>query len=232
MMQPKVFMSVMRSTSLSVLVMIAGCAGSPPSPDWEIDAEKALKRGATAYLEGRERVESSEFSLATREVARTGRADLLARVALTRCASEVASLVFNDCATFEKLRADAPPAERSYADYLLGKSGDAALLPPLHRGVAVATNDASAAEAVKIIADPMSRMIAAGVVFRRNQASPALIDVAIETASAQGWRKPLLAWLGVKLKRAEAANEKVLVEQIQRRIKLIENAVMPETARQ
>jgi hypothetical protein len=211
-----------RVMSLCVLVLLAGCAGSPPSPDWEIDAEKALKRGATAYLEGKDRIESSEFSLATREIARTGRADLLARVALTRCASEVASLVFNDCAAFEKLRADVPLAERAYADYIAGKNVDAAQLPAAHRAVGAASSDAAAIAAVNAIADPVAKLIAAGVVFRRNQASPALIDLAIETASAQGWRRPLLAWLGVKLKRAEAANETALAEQIKRRMKLIE----------
>lgn len=213
-------------------VALVSCAGAPPAPHWRIDADKAMKRGATAYLEGNARVESSEFSLATREVARTGRADLVARVALTRCASEVASLVQTDCAAFEKLRADATDTERAYADYLQGRTADATKLPEQHRAIANAASDVVAAQAVKSIADPLAQIIAAGVVFRRNQASPVLIDVAIETSSAQGWRRPLLAWLGVKLKRAEAANEREVVMQIQRRIKLIEKQDMPESPRQ
>jgi hypothetical protein len=222
----------LRLFSLCVVVLIAGCAGSPPSPDWEIDADKAMKRGMNAYLEGNQRVEAAEFALANREVARTGRPDLVARVALSRCAAEVASLEFRDCPGFERVREDNFPPERAYADYLLGRPVDAALVPPQHRAVAPANGDKAAADAVKAISDPVARLIAAGVVFRRNQASPMLIETAIETASQQGWRKPLLAWLRVQQKRAELAKDDVAVNAIKRRIALVESSASATPAPQ
>ncbi len=216
-----------RFFSVALVSLLAACASEPPTPDWQLNAQDSLKRGAEAYLEGNARVESSEFARARSEVARTGRMDMLARVALTRCASEVASLVMTECAAFEALRVDAPNAERAYADYLLGRSNlDVSQLPERHRVVAGVVNDVVAVNAVKAIVEPQARLIAAGVVFRRNQASPALIDLAIETASSQGWRRPLLAWLGVKLKRAEVEGDKEAGEQIRRRIKLVADNVV------
>jgi hypothetical protein len=55
----------------------------------------------------------------------------LARVELTHCAAQVASLMFDACGAFESLRADAPAPERAYADYLAGRVSvaDATLLP-------------------------------------------------------------------------------------------------------
>jgi hypothetical protein len=51
--------------------------------------------------------------------------------------------------------------------------------------------------------------------------SSADIDLAVETASAQGWRRPLLAWLGVQLKRQQASGEADAAATTQRRIDLV-----------
>ena len=61
---------------------------------------------------------------------------------------------------FEPLRQDAPAAERAYAAYLAGQAQpqDAALLPAPQRAVL-----AGGADAVKAVADPLSRLVAAGV---------------------------------------------------------------------
>src|SRR6218665_2165088 len=99
-----------------------------------------------------------------------------------------------------------PPApDQPYADYLPGRlpPAHAALLPPAQRKLA-ATGDA---RALADIADPLSRLGGAGVLLRPGRASPALITLASDTASAQGWRRPLLAWLLLQLQRAEAAGD-------------------------
>ena len=57
--------------------------------------------------------------------------DLLARLELLRCATRVAALVFEPCAGFEALAADAAPAEQAYARYLAGQA-QAADAPPFH----------------------------------------------------------------------------------------------------
>jgi hypothetical protein len=44
--------------------------------------------------------------------------------------------------------------------------------------------------------------------------------VAINTASAQGWRRAVLAWLNVQLQRAEQAGDTAEAERLRRRIKL------------
>ena len=177
--------------------LLTACASRPPVPDWQLDAKGASDRFVKAYAAGNSRVEALEFAKARSALAGTGRPDLLARLELLRCATRVASLVFEPCAGFEALRADAAPADRAYADYLAGQlaARDAALLPPTQQSV-VAAAPAAQAAALKSVDDPLSRLVAAGVLLRRGQASPAVLAEAVETASAQGWRRPLLAWLG------------------------------------
>ena len=204
-----------RRAAFAAALVLTGCASRPPIPDWQLSAKAASERATAAYLAGNGRVAPAELARARSEVGRTGRVDLLARVELTQCAAQVASLVFGPCAGFEPLRADAPAAERAYADYLAGRpasASDAALLPEAHRGTA----------ALAAIADPLARLIAAGVRFQTDRADPATIQTAIDTASAQGWRRPLLAWLNVELRRAEAAGASDAVQQLRRRIAIVD----------
>ena len=83
---------------LLIVVLLAGCADNPPVPDWQANAKTATERSVAAYLVGNARVDAAELARARSEVARTGRTDLLARVELTHCAAQVASLVFGPCA--------------------------------------------------------------------------------------------------------------------------------------
>lgn len=206
----------------SLVGLLAACAGIP-APDWQMNAKSATDLATNAYLAGNTRAEEQEFAFAHNEVARTGRIDLLARVELTRCASRVASLVLEECGGFEKLRQDTPVSERAYADYLAGRiqPQDVASLPSQHRAVAGATSDTAAA-ALQSIDDPLSRLVAAGVLFRTNRATPTVLTLAVDTASAQGWRRPLLAWLGVQAMRAQQAGDSVEAERLRRRMALVQ----------
>ena len=201
--------------------LIAGCESGPKVPDWSINAVGHAERFTEAYYSGNTRIEAREFALARAEVARTGRADLVARIELTRCAARVASLEFGPCEGFEPLRGDASDAERAYAHYLAGQvsAQDAALLPPQHR--AVAAGGASVAG----IEDPAARLVAAGVLLRQSRATPDTAAQAVETASHQGWRRPLLAWLGVQARLADERGDAAEAARIRRRMDLVQPAV-------
>lgn len=213
----------MKKTACACAMLLAACSSSPPAPEWQMNAKSASERSIAAYLTGNTRIDVAELARARTEVASTGRADLLARVELSHCAAQIASLVFGACAAFEPLRADAAAPERAYADYLAGHIAppDVGLLPEAHRAVA------SNAAALSGIADPLSRLIAAGVLFETNRADPQVVAVAIDTASAQGWRRPLLAWLNVQLKRAEQAGASDDAQQLRRRITIVAGPVAP-----
>jgi hypothetical protein len=48
-----------------------------------------------------------------------------------------------------------------------------------------------------------------------------VLQVAVGTASREGWRRPLLAWLGVQAQRAEKAGDVVEAQRIRRRMALV-----------
>ena len=183
--------------SLALIALLAGCGGGPPAPDWQANAAQALGAFQRLYLAGNTGAAESEFRLARSELARTGRADAVARAELVRCAVRAASLEFDDCPGFERLRDGAGPEEVAYANYLSGKA--------MHR-----TGD-----------EPLSRLVAHAVQLRTGGITPAGIAAAVDIASAQGWRRALLAWLGVQLKRAEDAGDSETAARLRRRMDLV-----------
>ena len=180
-----------------VLALLTGCSSGPVPLDWQQNSFDALQSFQRLYLSGDTGGAESEFKSARAELTATGRADLVARAELVRCAAQVASLVFEPCKGFEVLRQDAGAEERAYASYLEG------------RGPHSATNE------------PFSRLVAYGVQMRTARIDPQGIASAVEISSSQGWRRPLLAWLGVQLKRAEQAGDSETATRLKRRIELV-----------
>jgi hypothetical protein len=205
----------MRTSACIIAVLLAACASKPAPPSWQSGARSALDGFTDAYLKGDSSAAASEFARARSETAATGRPDLVAQVELVRCAARVASLEYDDCPGFAALAQDASPAQRAYAAYLAGRwqGLDMALLPEQHRG-ALATGKLDA------VADPLSRLVAAGALLKAERITPEGMALATDTASKQGWRRPLLMWLGVSAKRAEAAGDTAELARLRRRIAL------------
>ena len=183
--------------SLALIALAAGCAGGPQAPDWQGNAAQALQAFQRLYFAGSTQAAELEFARARHELASTGRADLVARAELVRCAVRAASLEFDTCPGFERLREEAGGEARAYADYLAGKGG--------HRASG----------------EPLSRLVSHAVRLRGGALSGEAIASAVEIASAQGWRRALLAWLGVQLHRAEQAGDSETAARVRRRMGLV-----------
>jgi len=186
-----------RLLCLAAGVFLSACSSSPVPPDWQLNSRSALTAFQSHYLKGDTRAAGLEFDRAVAELRSTGRGDLVARAELVRCATRAASLEFDNCPGFEKLRADAGPEELAYADYLAGGA------------------ERAAGE------DALSKLVSSAVRLNSSKITPPEIAAAIDLASAQGWRRPLLAWLGVQEKRAEAAGDREAAERLRRRIEIV-----------
>ena len=211
------------AAAASLLVALAACGSQPPTPDWQLNAHGSAERAVQAYLEGNQGVARAEFARARSEVSRTGEAAQLARLELLRCAAQVASLVTEPCTAFQALAVDATPAEQAYARYLSGQAGlaDMALLPEAQRAAAAAASPEQLAIAVAAQHDPLARLVAAGAAFVRGAGSPQLVQLAVNTASHQGWRRPLLAWLEVQIELAERSGQSDEAARLRRRAAIV-----------
>jgi hypothetical protein len=189
--------NIARFLNFFVGIFLSACSSGPVPPDWQLNSHGALNAFQSSYLKGDVRAAQLEFDRARAELQSTGRGDLVARAELVRCAARAASLEFDNCPGFEKLRADAGAEELAYYEYLSGR-------------VEKAASD-----------NPLSRLVYAGVQFKSGRTTPENILASVDIASAQGWRRPLLAWLGVQEKRAEAAGDREAAERLRRRIEIV-----------
>ena len=188
---------------LVLMVSLAGCVSRPPPPDWQLASSAAARRFEAAWLQGQDRLAAAELTRARSELALTARPDLRARLELLACALRVASLMFDECPGYLLLAPDASAEQQDYAAYLGGR--------------------ASARDATQALVDedPLTQLVAAGVLFRQGRLDPAGLGSAVDTASAQGWRRPLLAWLGAQRALALRRGDTQATARIQRRIDLV-----------
>ncbi|KQX98386.1 hypothetical protein ASD28_14915 [Massilia sp. Root133] len=203
-----------RSLIAAALIVLSGCASKPQPPAWEGDAKSSLDGYTDDFLRGDSGAADAEFARARRASASTGRFDIVAQAELVRCGVKAAALDY-ECPGFAALANESTPAQRAYAAYLDGRwqGLDVNLLPEQHRAVVASGSLAG-------VADPLARLVAAGALLKAGRITPADIGAAVDTASSQGWRRPLLAWLGVQEQRARAAGDTASVERIRRRIEL------------
>jgi len=208
------------------VALLSACAGGPPPADWQIAGHTGLARFGQAWLSGETRSAEVPMASARQSIASTGRLDLAARLELARCGYLTAGLVFECAALTSEIRTQATADDQAYARFLQGDwSGlEAHHLEARYRPLLQAKDAAGRNDAAHAIADPVSQLIAAALLLRRNEATPALITTAIDTASAQGWRRPLLAWLGIAKQRAEQAGDTRARAHYQQRISLIESS--------
>lgn len=214
---------------LVAVLALTGCAGSPPPPDWKMDAVSLLEHYQGRWLEGDTPAADLALEKSRRAISRTGRLDLLARVEVAACGTRVAALDFDPCKAYAPLASEASASDQAYARFIGGHwSGlDVKLLPPHYAALVGAKEDAAAQRAVADIKEPLPRLIAASLLFRQGRADPATLNLAVDTASERGWRRPLLTWLNVQLKRARAAGDEAAASRLQRRIDLAEGKVQP-----
>ena len=225
-MKPHLF-SLLRARRIGwmgcAVLALHGCSSAPPAPSWQVEAKDSMDRALSAYLEGNTTVQRAEMHHVRAALARTGRPQALAQAELLLCAAQTAALDFAPCSEFDALQPDASDAQRSYAAYLAGASLTPAQiehLPQAQRPIAQrGPQDASALPADM---EPLALLVAAGNLMHRAQCPSAVVDQAIETASAQGWRRPLMAWIGVKRQLEHRAGHTEAVERLDRRLKLLQ----------
>ena len=212
-------------TLMAATLLISACTSTPPPPDWQANAFESLENFTSAYLSGNTRVAHDEFNRAKAEIARTGRPDIMARAELLRCAAQVASLDWSPCTGYLSLAKDAALSEQAYAAFISGQWSNlnTAQLPKHDQTLLTELQQQTMPthSRLSLIHDPFARLIAASLLLKKELLTPVDIALAVDSASGQGWRRPLLAWLGVQLKQAQTQGDADAAAGIQRRMDVV-----------
>ena len=182
-------------------LFICACGSATPIPVWKDKAYMHLDDYKTSFLAGREESTEPHFIKARREIAASNDLGLLTIAYLTKYALHTASLENFDSSEFAKLyKLEPNPSDMAYCHLLKGNFAavDVKALPDRYAGVlkaALARDLTMAAREITAIDDPLSRLIACGVCVKYLPSDETILQTGISTASANGWRRPLWAYL-------------------------------------
>lgn len=210
------------------LLLLSACGSAgPPVPDWKTDAVDFIERYKKHALLGEHTVAERFFQRALRATGGAGRISETARLWLVHCATRRANLQDDDCSEYAELaKLETSAEDRAYYQFvtLEWSELDAAKLPAQYAGV-VKSDPARLNTQIAAIEDPLSRLLAASLVTQRGRADHATLVIVMETASAQGWRQPLLTYLKLLEKSAAARGASSEQQAYAVRIRLIEEAL-------
>ena len=213
--------------SLILSLLLAACAGGQTAPDWQYDTQTAIQRYTRHYLAGEVKLAGASFARARAAVAATGDVAAVGHIELVRCGLHAAALDFTPCSGYSELAGiQTTPADRAYARFIGGDwQGMEAKLLPAQYAALVGASSQSQAEINRVIGaigDPVSRLIASGLMVKRGTFDAATLRGAVDTAAAQGWRRPLLTYLNLQ---ATQGGDAATLAAIRARIRLVEQSM-------
>lgn len=211
-----------------LLIALSACGGGPKPPDWKLDSVSLMERYKKAELKGENKLADSYFQQALAATSSTARIEESARLHLARCATRQASLSFEPCTGYIELaRFGATSEDDAYHRFISAQwdGMDAGKLPAQYRDFATNRDPAKNYGIIQKIDDPLSRLIAISVAVMRRQVNDATLKLATDTASEQGWRKPLLVYLKLQETQAGSRGDASELEKLRARIKLLEDAL-------
>jgi len=209
--------------------LLVGCGSSKPVPDWTNASFNQLDNYKKSYLSGKERIAEAYFNKAVDEIKSSGDLEILARAYLTKYAVHVAVLEAFDDREYMRIDAVEPILQnKNFYSFLKGAfdNVDEKLLPQQYAGFLRAFQSGKkddVAHEISKMDNPLSKLIALGLLVQKNKNDETDLKLAIDIASHNGWKKALLAYL-FKLQSFYKTNNKPdKAAHVEERIQLIKN---------
>ena len=220
---------------LALLILFLGLSGcgSKTVPDWQNNSFKYMEYFKKYFLTGDERKSDLYFTKAVEEIKKSGKLDVLAKAYLTKCSVRVATLGEINCDEFNVIEGiEGNRKNNNFYTFLKGNfdNVDGKLLPERYqkffKSIKTDTIEDLNSEIVTI-EDPLSRLIAVGLSVKHGRYNESTLRAALDVASAQGWKKALLAYLEEIKAFYKKTREVAKADKVQQKINLIQNGSFP-----
>ena len=211
---------------LTFSILLLGC-GSKQVPDWTKASFNQLENYKKNYLSGKEQSAELYFNKVIDEIKKSGDLEILARAYLTKYAVHVAVIEAFDDGEYLRIDAIQPVLQnRNFFRFLKGSfdTVDERLLPQQYDGFLRAFRKGKIediAHEISRIEDPLSKLIAVGLLVQKNTYDEGILKIAIDTASHNGWKRALLVYLDKLQSFYEMKKETQKAANIKQKIQLI-----------
>ncbi len=217
----------MRNLLVIILFMLVCSCSSQPIPQWKDTASRQLENYRVNFLADKEDATEPHFAQAKKAISSNNDLNLLSTAYLTKYALHTAALedfADSDFLRIDKLQPNA--GNRAYYDFLKGnfQKAQVSRLPDAYSKLLPLLADknvAGATREISEISDPLSRLIACGILVKHLPYEENILQLAINTAAQQGWRRPMWAYLTHLQKYYSDRREISKAENIKERLELL-----------
>ncbi len=213
---------------LFVLICFVICAcGSKQIPEWKDTSSRQLESYKYYFLTDKETSSEPHFVKAKKAIARSNDLNLLGTAYLTKYALHVSIFEDFDDSDFLRINKLQPNAKNfSYYNFIKGNFHEvnSYFLPAHYSKLLKPAQEKDLATAIREITaidDPLSRLVACGVLVKYLPYDDNILQIAISTSADNGWGRPLFAYL-IKLQKYYLdQKETVKAESIKERLELL-----------
>lgn len=183
-----------------VFLCLGGCA-SKAIPQWQTASFNHMETFKQYYLAGDEKNAERYFSKAIAEIKTSGRMDILAKGYLTKYAVQAATLDVISGTEFLEINNVCPDRiNMNFYTFLTGNfdTVDNEILPPRYKHFILTFQDGTLDDLnhdITQIKDPLSRLVTVGLTIKHRRYNEATLKIALNTASVEGWKRALVAYL-------------------------------------
>ncbi|MDF1882189.1 hypothetical protein JHD50_12915 [Sulfurimonas sp. MAG313] len=212
--------------SLFSLLFLSACSSKSPLNSWQYESAKFSSSYTKHFLQDKELRASSDLRHARQFASKSANFKTLIDIELTACAMQISVLEEISCESVSDLLLLQPNSAQSAYLHLLKNSfqeSDIKLLPKHYHDFARAklNKDTSLInKTLKEIEILSSRLVSSALV--KKDISIENINVLIQELSFRGYKKPLLSWLKLKIKKINDEEEKI---RLRAKIKVLSTSI-------
>lgn len=212
----------MKKILLLIAISILSSCSSQPAPAWQQDGNTTMTNFINSYMEGNDRFALNYYSKLVESLSLTADPDIMVIAPITKCAMNIALLKESSCPDIEPFSGTLKKKENlKYLNLVSGAKSD---LPSKYRDLAKGTSPCSTEVTnlkIKKLDTPLSKIIGVSLAFHSGCYDEKTIMMAIDSASAEGWKRTALTYLDILLRYYEEKGLDEKAEAARKRIDLI-----------
>lgn len=208
----------MKKILFALALLFSGCS-SQPAPAWQQDGNTTMTNFINAHMEGNDKFAQNYYAKLVESLKLTADPDIMVIAPLTKCAMNIALFEDYGCSDAEPYLPALKKKENiRYLNFVSGRKTD---LPSRYNDLNVSVCSAEVVNLkIKKLDEPLSKIIGSSVAVRNKCYDENTLMNAIDTASAEGWKRTVLVYLDLLLKFYEEKGYAKKAEAVAKRIEL------------
>ncbi len=209
---------------VSALFLLVSC-GAGHIPAWRQNAAADTANFIESSFIGNESYASKYFDKMLEDFRMTVDPDEIVKAYLTKCVTDFALLEYSDCPeAAEMLPLLKNQANIEYYNFVSDKARNADDMPKKYRDIFEVSQNCSAEKANSALSsekDPSTLLIKAAFLVKKNCYDAETAEIALKTASKEGWKKAALKYLALQLSYFEKHGDSQNAQLVKKRMELV-----------